>query len=124
MRGIAGCPSRSAALAVAAPDQFSYTPPRMFDRATRSRPRSVARVPPLVRRIAQAAIFLACLAPAGGAAAAAEAAPYKKVVVLGFDGADAKLVERYLAEGRLPNLAKLKEQGIYSPLLSTNPPQT
>jgi predicted AlkP superfamily phosphohydrolase/phosphomutase len=56
---------------------------------------------------------------------AAQAAPgYDKVVILGFDGADAGLVEEAMAEGRLPNLAKLRDQGTYSPLRSTNPPQT
>ena len=49
---------------------------------------------------------------------------YEKVVVLGFDGADAKIVERLLKEGRLPNLARLRDGGYYAPLRSTNPPQT
>jgi hypothetical protein len=53
--------------------------------------------------------------PCGGAA---------KVVIIGFDGADARLVERYMAEGQLPNLAKLRDDGSYAPLLPTNPPQT
>ncbi len=52
------------------------------------------------------------------------AAAYDKVVILGFDGADAGLVQQYLAEGRLPNLARLRADGSYAPLLSTNPPQT
>jgi len=47
-----------------------------------------------------------------------------QVVVIGFDGADARLVEEYMAAGELPNLAKLMEDGAYSPLLPTNPPQT
>ena len=47
-----------------------------------------------------------------------------KVVVIGFDGADARLVEEYMAAGGLPNLAKLKQEGTYRPLLPTNPPQT
>ncbi len=52
------------------------------------------------------------------------AAPYDKVVILGFDGADAALVEQYLSEGRLPNLARLRADGFYAPLRPTNPPQT
>jgi predicted AlkP superfamily phosphohydrolase/phosphomutase len=52
------------------------------------------------------------------------AADYDKVVILGFDGADAGLVERYIAEGRLPNLTRLRSEGYYAPLRSTNPPQT
>lgn len=47
-----------------------------------------------------------------------------KVVVIGFDGADARLVEKYMAAGELPNLAKLRQEGAYRPLLPTNPPQT
>ena len=48
----------------------------------------------------------------------------EKVVILGFDGADPRLVEQYMSEGLLPNLQKLKGQGSYSPILPTNPPQT
>ncbi|HEU4401664.1 MAG TPA: alkaline phosphatase family protein [Candidatus Polarisedimenticolia bacterium] len=49
---------------------------------------------------------------------------YDKVVVLGFDGVDANLVEQCMRSGRLPNLAHLRETGFYAPLRSTNPPQT
>jgi predicted AlkP superfamily phosphohydrolase/phosphomutase len=52
------------------------------------------------------------------------AAAYDRVVILGFDGADAGLVERYIEEGKLPNLARLRREGFYAPLRSTNPPQT
>ncbi|HXI19909.1 MAG TPA: alkaline phosphatase family protein, partial [Gemmatimonadales bacterium] len=52
------------------------------------------------------------------------AAAYDKVVILGFDGADAPLVEQYMAEGRLPHLKSLRDGGYYAPLRSTNPPQT
>lgn len=56
------------------------------------------------------------------AAATATAAP--KVVVLGFDGADAELTRKLMDEGRLPHLAKLAGEGAFRPLLPTNPPQT
>src|SRR6266511_1228486 len=52
------------------------------------------------------------------------AAPYDKVIILGFDGADAALVERYMTEGRLPHLKALRDEGFYAPLRPTNPPQT
>ena len=55
-------------------------------------------------------------------AGVAEAKP--KVVIIGFDGADARLVERWMDEGQLPNLAALREDGTFSPLQPTNPPQT
>ncbi|MBI4169207.1 MAG: alkaline phosphatase family protein [Acidobacteria bacterium] len=56
--------------------------------------------------------------------AAAEDGRYDRVVILGFDGADASLVEEYLAAGRLPNLARLRSGGYYARLRTTNPPQT
>ncbi len=72
----------------------------------------------LVRRTLLAA---ACALCCGGVLRAEER---PKVVVIGFDGADARLVERYMAEGQLPNLQKLRDEGSYAPLLPTNPPQT
>jgi hypothetical protein len=49
---------------------------------------------------------------------------YDKVVILGFDGADAKLIEGYIEEGGLPNLRRLRDEGSYARLMSTHPPQT
>ncbi len=48
----------------------------------------------------------------------------QKLVVLGFDGADAKLTQKWMDEGKLPNLAKLRAQGSFSPLRPTIPSQT
>lgn len=50
--------------------------------------------------------------------------PAKKLIILGFDGADAKLTEQWMDEGKLPNLAKLRAQGTFSPLRPTIPSQT
>ncbi len=61
-----------------------------------------------------------CLASLGMALAADQ----DKVVVLGFDGVDAKLTEQWMDEGKLPNLAKLREEGSFRPLRSTVPSQT
>src|SRR5262249_31895458 len=47
-----------------------------------------------------------------------------RLVILGFDGVDAHIVEGMLAAGRLPNLAALKQRGGYSPLIPTIPAQT
>ena len=47
-----------------------------------------------------------------------------RVLVLGLDGADHELVERLLAEGRLPTLARLRRDGAYGPLRSTIPAVT
>ena len=49
-------------------------------------------------------------------------AKVKRVVVLGLDGLEPTLTEQYLAEGLLPNLAKLKETGSYHRLGTTWPP--
>jgi predicted AlkP superfamily phosphohydrolase/phosphomutase len=68
----------------------------------------------LLRRL----ILLGALALAAGAHA------QQKVIVLGFDGVDARYTERWMNEGKLPNLAKLREQGTYRPLLPTTPAQT
>ncbi len=52
------------------------------------------------------------------------AAAQQKVIVLGFDGVDARFTERWMNEGRLPNLAGLRASGTYRPLLPTLPAQT
>ncbi len=48
-------------------------------------------------------------------------AKVKRIVYLGLDGLDPKLCERYMAEGKLPNLKKLADQGDYSRLRTTFP---
>jgi predicted AlkP superfamily phosphohydrolase/phosphomutase len=48
----------------------------------------------------------------------------QKVIVLGFDGVDARYTERWMNEGKLPNLAKLRAAGTFRPLLPTTPAQT
>jgi predicted AlkP superfamily phosphohydrolase/phosphomutase len=47
-----------------------------------------------------------------------------RVVIIGFDGADARLVEQYMQEGKLPHLSRLRQEGSYAQLVPTNPPQT
>src|SRR5215467_6624499 len=48
-------------------------------------------------------------------------AQIKRAVILGFDGMDPELTERFIAEGRLPNLAKLREYGSFRKLATTYP---
>src|SRR6058998_3373263 len=48
----------------------------------------------------------------------------EKVIVLGFDGVDARYTEQWMNEGKLPNLAKLRAQGTFRPLRPTVPAQT
>ena len=49
-------------------------------------------------------------------------AKVKKVIFLGLDGLEPTLTEAYMAEGKMPHLAKLKDQGQYSKLRTTYPP--
>jgi predicted AlkP superfamily phosphohydrolase/phosphomutase len=48
-------------------------------------------------------------------------AVFQRAVILGFDGMDPDLAERFMNEGRLPNLAKLREKGTFSKLRTTFP---
>ena len=41
---------------------------------------------------------------------------FRRIVILGLDGLDHGLTEKLLAEGKLPNLAKLREQGRFQSL--------
>jgi len=54
--------------------------------------------------------------------ACAPAGPAKKVVVLGIDGMDPRLLERFMGEGRLPNLQRLAAEGDVRDLQTTMPP--
>jgi predicted AlkP superfamily phosphohydrolase/phosphomutase len=73
-------------------------------------------------RLLAASLWAAALL-AGSSAPAAAAEP-PRVVVLGFDGADAEKTAQWMDEGKLPNLAKLRDTGTFSPLRSTIPSQT
>ncbi len=46
---------------------------------------------------------------------------FKKAIFLGFDGLDPVIAEKLMAEGRLPNFARLRAQGGYSRLRTTFP---
>ena len=45
----------------------------------------------------------------------------KRLIVIGFDGQDATLTERFMEQGKLPSFQRLKEMGCYSRLRSTFP---
>ncbi|MSQ01964.1 MAG: nucleotide pyrophosphatase [Myxococcales bacterium] len=52
--------------------------------------------------------------------------PYKnaltrRIVVIGLDGMDPGITLRFMREGRLPNLQKLAELGVFRPLNTSNP---
>jgi len=44
-----------------------------------------------------------------------------QVVIIGLDGFAPELAEKFMAAGKLPNLAKLKEEGAYARLQTTTP---
>jgi len=69
------------------------------------------------------AILLLTLSSACGGSVFGQT-PRKQVIVLGFDGVDANFTEKWMNEGKLPNLARLRDQGTYRPLLPTLPAQT
>ncbi|MFZ9033963.1 MAG: alkaline phosphatase family protein [Anaerohalosphaeraceae bacterium] len=45
----------------------------------------------------------------------------KRCVILGLDGMDPKLAEKFMNEGKLPTLSRLRKQGTFSPLATTIP---
>jgi predicted AlkP superfamily phosphohydrolase/phosphomutase len=47
-----------------------------------------------------------------------------RALMIGMDGMDPVLLQRYMNEGKLPNFKKLSEQGGYKPLATSMPPQS
>lgn len=64
-----------------------------------------------------AALFMALSAHAAQA-------PQGRLVVLGFDGADARTTEALMDAGELPNLDALRRSGTFAPLTSTMPSES
>ena len=62
--------------------------------------------------------------PPRAPARAADADSIPRVVVLGFDGVDERILREYLDQGRLPHLAALARDGAFAPLLSETPPES
>jgi predicted AlkP superfamily phosphohydrolase/phosphomutase len=48
-------------------------------------------------------------------------AQVKRIVIVGFDGMDPELANRFMGEGKLPNLTKLRDNGTFRPLRTTFP---
>lgn len=44
-----------------------------------------------------------------------------RIVIIGLDGLEPSFAEKYMAEGKLPNLAKLRKEGSYARLQTTTP---
>lgn len=74
------------------------------------------------------AMGLTCLAVAtliaGLHACGREGGSPRGMIVLAIDGMDHRLVQRYLEEGRLPNIRRLIAEGEFKPLRTTIPPQS
>ena len=73
-------------------------------------------------RILLAAAALIVLAASNIAALAVDKG--KKVIIIGFDGMDPQLVEKLMDDGKMPNFDKLRKRKGYSPLGTSNPPQS
>jgi predicted AlkP superfamily phosphohydrolase/phosphomutase len=50
--------------------------------------------------------------------------PGQKIVVLGFDGIEPTLLEKWMEEDNLPNLKRIREEGSYAHLGTTNPAES
>ncbi|MEM9555371.1 MAG: alkaline phosphatase family protein [Acidobacteriota bacterium] len=89
-------------------------------------PARFSRFVRLDRSVPIVPVLLLCLLVPFAAAqdAAAQDTAVPKAVVLGFDGADGDLTRQWMDEGKLPNLAKLRDQGTFAPLRPTIPSQT
>ena len=90
-----------------------------------ARPRRVWRyllgaVPAVLVTLAVIGIFST---PPANAPAKAQT-PVGRTIVIGFDGMDPGLTEAWMNEGFLPNFAKLRQQGHYQPMATTNPAQS
>ena len=89
-------------------------------------PRSLRHVSVAIALPLVLALMLPLIAGSRRALAARNpvAAAGGRVIVLGFDGADARTVEELMQKGQLPNLKKLAEQGTFAPLGTTNPAES
>jgi predicted AlkP superfamily phosphohydrolase/phosphomutase len=45
-----------------------------------------------------------------------------RLVIVGLDGLDPSLAEKFMAEGKLPNLSRIRAEGAYARLRTTTPP--
>ena len=79
----------------------------------------------MTRRIRHAAIVVVVLAVAVLATTKPEPAgaqSNRRLIVLGIDGMDHRLLTQFMGEGRLPNFRRLAEAGSFSALETTMPP--
>ncbi len=84
-------------------------------------PHTTLRVAHPIVYLSILAVVVSCLGAPHGVSAQSDA---RKVIVLGFDGMDHELTSELIAQGQLPNLARLAETGTYQPLGTSIPPQS
>jgi predicted AlkP superfamily phosphohydrolase/phosphomutase len=75
--------------------------------------------------VRRALLALACGVLALSACGSERGSPDRPgLFVLGVDGLDPVILDRLMAEGRLPHFARLAREGSYQPLGTSNPPQS
>jgi predicted AlkP superfamily phosphohydrolase/phosphomutase len=75
--------------------------------------------------VRRALLALACGVLAFSACGSERGSPDRPgLFVLGVDGLDPVILDRLMAEGRLPHFARLAREGSYQPLGTSNPPQS
>ena len=73
-------------------------------------------------RLPRAVLSLVLATIGGSLACATEAREDRKVIIIGIDGLDPKLLEQFIADDRLPNFEQLVSQGDFRPLETSMPP--
>ena len=77
---------------------------------------------PAARALVAAALAACALVAACGGPDFDTDAP--RALILGMDGLDHRLIERWLDEGKLPNLERLRREGGFRPLTTSIPPES
>ncbi|HEY7501653.1 MAG TPA: alkaline phosphatase family protein [Vicinamibacterales bacterium] len=71
-----------------------------------------------------AALVIVCAALPAACRSRSTASNRPKLLILGFDGMDPQLVERWMTAKQLPNIAKLAASGSVRPLATTHSPES
>lgn len=75
-------------------------------------------------RVLVIAVCIAAALLGASRASVAQSPDVPNVVVIGIDGMDPQILQRFIDEGRMPNFAALIESGTFSPLGTSVPPQS
>ena len=69
-------------------------------------------------------LLVACLTTCLSVGCSREDSKSPRVLMIGMDGMDPILLQRFMDEGKLPNFKKLSEKGGFKPLATSMPPQS